>query len=319
VASSSSVARDYDVQLRRAETLSSAHPESKEILAFYSKILSFQKSLAAELASPLQRASLHERDSHQFASLRHSLDLTLLLPHFRPFLSLVGQRAPTALATAAHELSTLPTDDWISLLSSYWQSGSLPDGSPGGGGFQPPRDATPDVRALAPEESVSDSKGSSDRYDLSIANPLAHFFPRAFLQPYAALLASQSAIPPLASTPNLCPLCGALPVLGILRPEGDGAKRSLLCAFCSTEWNFRRLLCPSCGETGETKLPVFIAEQFPYIRTEACETCRTYLRTIDLSKDGHAIPTVDDLAALPLSLWAHEHHYSRLHPNLLST
>ena len=30
-------------------------------------------------------------------------------------------------------------------------------------------------------------------------------------------------------------------------------------------------------------------------------------------------PAVDDLAALPLTLWATEHNYSRLHPNLLST
>jgi len=41
-----------------------------------------------------------------------------------------------------------------------------------------------------------------------------------------------------------------------------------------------------------------------HIRVEACDTCKCFLTTIDLTKDGHAIPLVDDLAAIPLSLWA---------------
>jgi len=52
---------------------------------------------------------------------------------------------------------------------------------------------------------------------------------------------------------------------------------------------------------------------------EACETCKVYVRTIDLTRDGNAVPVVDDLAAIPLSLWAHERGYTRLQPNLLGT
>ena len=294
--------RDYDAQLRRAENLSTNHPASKEILAFYCRIVSFQKSLLTQIVT----SSPCERGTREFAPLRHSLDLTLLLPHFRPFLALIKDHAPQLLAVAAYELSTLPSDDWIELLTSYWQSGALPE-SAVENEFDASLSATSEHSPLA------------TRHSPLPQSPLTPFFPRAFLLPYAALLASQSQVPPTTSTPNTCPLCGALPVLGILRPEGDGAKRSLLCGFCSTEWNYRRLLCPHCNESDETKLPVFIADQFPHIRTETCDTCRTYLRTIDLSKDGHAVPTVDDLAALPLALWAHEHHYSRLYPNLLST
>jgi formate dehydrogenase accessory protein FdhE len=304
--------RDYNAQLRRAEILSSTLPPSREILAFYSKILSFQKSLVTQLAPAL--LSSREPNSRQFTLLRDSFDLTLLLPHLRTFLACIEQHAPAPLATIAHELSSLSSDDWIDLLTSYWQTGGLPE-----------RETQSTSESLAPSSDARQSPGDTRHSPLPTPHfrnqksPLTDFFPRAFLQPYAALLASQSAMPPTVSTPNLCPLCGALPVLGILRPEGDGAKRSLLCSFCSIEWNFRRILCPHCGETDEPKLPVFIAEQFPHIRTEACDTCRTYLRSIDLSKDGHAIPAVDDLAALPLSLWAHEHHYSRLHPNLLAS
>jgi FdhE protein len=69
----------------------------------------------------------------------------------------------------------------------------------------------------------------------------------------------------------------------------------------------------------EKKLPVYVAEQFPHVRVEACDTCKFFMRTIDLTKDGHAVPVVDDLAAIPLTLWAHEHGYRRLQANLLGS
>jgi formate dehydrogenase maturation protein FdhE len=40
---------------------------------------------------------------------------------------------------------------------------------------------------------------------------------------------------------------------------------------------------------------------------------------VDLTKDGHAISVVDDLAAIPLALWAEEYGYQRIHGNLLGT
>jgi formate dehydrogenase maturation protein FdhE len=43
------------------------------------------------------------------------------------------------------------------------------------------------------------------------------------------------------------------------------------------------------------------------------------VRTIDLTKDGNAVALVDDLAAIPLSLWAQERGYTRNQPNLLGT
>jgi FdhE protein len=127
------------------------------------------------------------------------------------------------------------------------------------------------------------------------------------------------AVPPMVMTVRVCPLCGSRPLLGVLRVEGDSGKRFLLCSFCSQEWEFRRIHCPTCGEQAEDKLPVYVAEQLPHIRVEACDTCKFFLTGVDLTKDGHAIPLVDDLAAIPLSLWAHEHGYSRLQPNLLGT
>ena len=50
----------------------------------------------------------------------------------------------------------------------------------------------------------------------------------AFLQPYAEHRADRTIPPEPNGTPPLCPLCGCPPQVGVLRPMGDGGKRSLL-------------------------------------------------------------------------------------------
>jgi formate dehydrogenase accessory protein FdhE len=223
-------------------------------------------------------------------SLRNELDLIFLLPSFRPFLSLLEQHAPAPLAAAARELSAHDTQASAKLLNDWWSQ--LP-GSAGAAGD------TPGVSAAE--------------------NECVRFCTRAFLEPYAEYLAKHTEPPVIEFTPRVCPLCGSRPLLGVLRPEGDGGKRFLLCSFCLQEWEFRRILCAHCGEEREQQLPVYVAEQFPHIRVECCETCKYFLRTIDLTKDGNAVPIVDDLAAIPLSLWAEENGYKRIQGNLLGT
>jgi formate dehydrogenase accessory protein FdhE len=266
---------EYDARIRRAERLAAQHFFASEFLDFYKHIAAFQRSLRANIPSSGTKSS-----STPAVELRAPLDLTVLLPHFRGFLSTIEQHAPSALAKSAHQMSLLPSDSWIASLAAYWQH--------------------------------------AGKYDQQVG-AFAQFLARAFLQPYAEFRAALLPKPPIVVTTRVCPLCGARPLSGVLRVEGDGGKRFLLCSFCSQEWEFRRILCPTCGEEAESKLPVYIAEQLPHIRVEACDTCKFYLTTVDLTKDGHAIPLVDDLAAVPLSLWAHEKGYSRLQPNLLGT
>jgi FdhE protein len=207
--------------------------------------------------------------------------LQKLLPGFSEFLGLVAESGPASLALSAKQRSVEPIEILAEILRSYWNAGHSTD--------------DPDSAFL-------------------------QFLPRAFLQPLAEIAPSES-LPHSKSmaSGSRCPLCGARPLLGVLRPEGDGGKRFLLCSFCLKEWEFRRILCSTCGEESESKLPVFVAEQFPHIRVEACDTCKFYLRTVNLTKDGNAVPIVDDLAAIPLSLWANEQNYTRAQPNLLGT
>jgi len=275
---------EYDARIRRAERLAAQHFFASEFLDFYKHVAAFQKSLRAGIVA----ASGVKSSSTLIAELRAPLDFTVLLPHFRGFLSTIERHAPAALREAAHQMSLLPSDSWISSLEAYWQHGG--------------------------------------KYDQQVG-AFAQFLARAFLQPYAEFRAAQMPRAPVVMTVRVCPLCGARPLSGVLRVEGDGGKRFLLCSFCSEEWEFRRILCPTCGEETENKLPVYVAEQpdrqplggLPHIRVEACDTCKFYLTTVYLTKDGHAIPLFDDLAAIPLSLWAHEKGYSRLQPNLLGT
>jgi len=143
------------------------------------------------------------------------------------------------------------------------------------------------------------------------------FLARALLQPYAELLRVRSVMKPDDYTHACCPFCGRKAGLGVLRPQGDGASRFLMCSFCLAEWEFRRILCPNCDEQDNKKLPVYTATDFDYIRVECCDTCKTYIKSVDLSKNGLAEPMVDEIAAAPLDLWAQQRGYSKLQLNLM--
>jgi FdhE protein len=144
----------------------------------------------------------------------------------------------------------------------------------------------------------------------------SRFFARVLLQPYAEYLASRRDLALQRADPT-CPFCNARPVTAVLRGEGDGGKRWLLCSLCATEWQYRRVICPSCGEENKEKLPIYVASEFDYIRVDACDSCRTYIKSVDLTKNGHAVPIVDEIATVALNIWAEEHGYWKLEPNLL--
>jgi formate dehydrogenase accessory protein FdhE len=140
-----------------------------------------------------------------------------------------------------------------------------------------------------------------------------------FLQPYAEYLADHRKVANVDGTPSTCPLCGGKPAVGVLRSEGDGAKKSLICMLCAHEWAFRRIYCPACGEEREPQMAYYSAPEIAHVRVDVCDTCHTYLKSIDLTKTGLAVAVVDELATTPLDLWAREHGYEKLQINLLGT
>lgn len=273
---------EYDRRIERAVELTARYPFARAPLAFYEEIVRFQKGLRSALADNQSAEPLVVDD----ANLRSELNFSVLLPEYPKFLAVVERRAPGPLAASATKFALRGSAAWMALLNSYWTHGGK---DPESAGVPPPAEL----------------------------DALQEFLARGFLQGYAEFVSEKMPEPVVDATPYLCPKCDSLPLLGVLRPEGDGGKRWLHCGFCGHEWSFRRILCPSCGEEREDKLPVYVAEQFPHIRVEACDTCKRQLRTIDLTKDGNAVPEADDLAAIPLTLWAQEFGYTRIFPNLL--
>jgi hypothetical protein len=154
--------------------------------------------------------------------------------------------------------------------------------------------------------------------------PAADLFARAVLQPYAMALESSraagagGAAEDAAAAAATCPVCAHPPGLSILREDGaSGAvERSLACSLCAREWSFARIRCPACLEERPGKLPRYSAEDFPWLRIEACAACGRYLKAIDLAKSPAAEPTIDELASIPLDLIARHHGHTKLTPNL---
>jgi FdhE protein len=148
-----------------------------------------------------------------------------------------------------------------------------------------------------------------------------HFFARVILQPYAQCLAAYGLRPidrDLPRADTVCPFCGGAPQVSILEqsPDSNGG-RLLQCGTCFTTWPFRRILCPRCGEEDERKLGYFRSPAYDHLRVDACETCRHYLKSIDLTRLGLAVPLVDEVASAPLDLWARERGYEKIHLNLV--
>ncbi|MBZ5665708.1 MAG: formate dehydrogenase accessory protein FdhE [Acidobacteriia bacterium] len=200
-----------------------------------------------------------------------------LTRQFESFLSVVEQSGPSPLRVAARELQAGSNDSHLRLLTMFWNGG--------------------ETRSLPP--------GSDD------------FFARAFLQPYAVSLREQANLRWSGPTPFVCPFCRRKPGLGVLRPLGDGGQRSLVCSFCLAEWEFRRIVCPGCGEENHAKLPVYTADELKHVRVECCDSCRTYIKTVDMTKSGLAEPIVDEMASIPLDLWAQKQGYAKLQLNLM--
>jgi FdhE protein len=250
-------------------------------LPFAAEVLRFYMHLAdSQKTLYLSLEAINGNGSAKSISRLFDKDLNLefLLPKLPEFLSRLEAVSPGPIAQAARRLQTQTPSGRGELLSSYWRNAS---------DFQ------------------------------IIGNDSDSLLAQAFLQPYAEFFANHAECVNHDETIAVCPFCGAKPVVGVLRPEGDGAKRSLICSFCLTEWKYGRIRCVACGEEAVEKLAVYTADQFPHVRVEVCDACRHYIKTVDLTKNGLAVPIVDELATVPLNLWAQEHHYQKLQPNLL--
>ena len=293
--------RSFARRIQRAHELSSRHPSAAELLRFYARLAFYQQHVfdclgqSSETNVPLFPAAGRSREVSDDQGIARSfrrereggftdsanpwpLLTEIALPLFPDFARSLADISPTPMRDRASKFAVSNAVEQTDLLTRFWNGGFAQD-SPTG--------------------------GTADR-----------FIALAFLQPYAEWLAQSGHSTSAAMRHATCPICACEPICAVLRDQDHGARRSLVCSLCMNEWNFLRVVCPACGEARFELLPVFTPQEIPHVRIDACETCHHYIKTIDMTKDGLAVPIVDELAAIALDLWAADNGYQKLTPNL---
>jgi FdhE protein len=149
------------------------------------------------------------------------------------------------------------------------------------------------------------------------------FFGKALVQPYLQRLVDNGVRPRHRDHlrgERRCPICGGAPQLSILEEHAaslESGGRQLQCANCLNRWTFRRVMCVHCGEEDEHKLGYYRSEEFPQLRIDSCDTCRHYLKSIDLGRLGLAVPLVDEVAGVALDVSVTERGYKKIELNLI--
>jgi formate dehydrogenase maturation protein FdhE len=147
------------------------------------------------------------------------------------------------------------------------------------------------------------------------------YFGRAAGQPVLEALVERGSVAGLGDGILSCPACGGLPQLAYHGLSDDAlltAPRRLVCSRCSSGWAYPRMVCAGCGEVDTAKLHVYTdSERFSHLRIDACDTCSRYLMAVELMKQPKAVPVVDELAALPLDLFARDRGLKKIVPNLI--
>jgi len=267
----------WDKQIDRADQLAKEPSGSKELLKFYAQLLRAQKEIYESLRSREDWSASGDLES----------DLIVIVSAAGGLLEAVAQHGPESLAEEAQVLLNSEPDLIISKLIDYWRS-------------------------------PSDTQ----------------FFAKSVLQPYIRRLVETNIRPigrelavgrelagrELAGGERTCPFCGGAPQLSFLiskESTSESGNRDLLCATCLSTWEFRRVICANCGEEHPKKLGYFHSPEFDHIRIEACDSCKHYLKGIDLTRLGLAVPLVDEIYGAPLDLWAREHGYTKIELNLV--
>lgn len=269
----------WRTRIDRAQELQRRNPAAGELLGFYEKVLDFQRKLASGGGNEIKPQT----------PLRKQIRVENLLSEFPVLLALAAEHGPPLLSEHARRLQRASRTEHVKIFQQVVAS----------------------AESDLPESDLPESESPE-----SDINALDSFFAWACLQPVAERLQLELSTG-MSQDANRCPTCGGLPQLAVLRPEGEGASRSLVCSFCLREWLFRRLICPWCGEENKEKLPRFSAPECKHVLVEACDVCKKYLKAVDMSIDGNAEPLVDEAALAVLDLWAADHGFEKICKNLL--
>ena len=274
----------WSVRRARAVHLLGQTPHAEEILTFYVALTEVQERVA-DRVPVADLLTLVQSPESEFPRVRvDRLPLEELALPFHDLLSGVAEFGTEAIKDGARSLLSQDDDRQLEPLRAV-------------------------VHAWRNAPGASGKVDEGDDFS---------FYARAFLEPIVTSIALADSGQPADWTQNFCFACGGMPQVAVLRDLPDAVgRRSLMCSMCATEWRFQRLTCLHCGETEADKLPVHTAESIAHVRVDACTTCSRYIKTVDLRKEGNAVPLVDELAAVELDIWAQEQGLTKLRANVL--
>lgn len=103
---------------------------------------------------------------------------------------------------------------------------------------------------------------------------------------------------------GVCPICGTIPDLAVLKDDGQ---RFLHCSLCGYYWLFPRLVCPFCQTDVQDELGYFEADAMPKVRINFCRVCKGYIKTFDLRESAEEFqPELEQILSLQLDLQAEQ-------------
>lgn len=109
---------------------------------------------------------------------------------------------------------------------------------------------------------------------------------------------------------QFCPVCGSIPVSGVVQIGTTSGLRYLHCNLCETEWHVVRVKCSNCEQTRDLNYWSLDSEQSA-IKAESCGDCGTYLKLLYQEKDAKVDAVADDLASLVLDARMEQEGFAR--------
>lgn len=109
-----------------------------------------------------------------------------------------------------------------------------------------------------------------------------------------------------------CPLCNGQPTM---LSVGTVGQQRVHCSYCGTTGSFEAGGCPVCGDAAKLGMLSFDGERG--FRVTTCDTCRSYVKTVESAVLKNTSPDIADLMSLPIDFVVQEKGYVRRAPNPL--
>lgn len=144
---------------------------------------------------------------------------------------------------------------------------------------------------------------------LGISREVMEFAVSQTIKPFLQVFAESAK--PYIDTENWlqshCPVCGHKANIGLI--DNNEGKRFLRCAHCDTEWLFKLLSCPWCGNNDHRALSFLQIEETPGYELHTCEQCMGYIKIINERNGGSREVLSDETATIYLDVIARQQGY----------